>query len=86
MTEKVLEIIRIGEQIKTLRTLRGLSQQELGRRTSLSQFVISFIETNRANPTDEQMEAIKAALSWPSDEAVKAAFELLAAETAESAQ
>lgn len=60
---------RIGDQIRMMRTLRGLSQQELGTRTGLSQFVISFIETNRANPTPEQLTAIKVALRWPENAA-----------------
>ena len=70
----------IGDKIKTVRMFRQMSQKELGDRTELSQFVISFIETNRANPTDEQLTKIKAALSWPSDEAVEAAFLLLQGE------
>jgi len=75
--------LTIGDKIKTVRMFRQMSQQELGKRTGLSQFVISFIETNRANPTDEQFERIKAALNWPSDEAVEAAFQLLQGEPAQ---
>jgi len=78
MTEAVS--LSVGDKIKTVRMFRQMSQQELGRRTGLSQFVISFIETNRANPTDDQLSRIKGALSWPSDEAVEAAFALLSSE------
>jgi len=44
--------------------LRKMSQIELARQTGLSQFIISFIETNRALPTDEQLIRIREALAW----------------------
>lgn len=58
------ELVSIGDRIRIVRMFRQMSQQELGKRTDLSQFVISFIETNRANPTDEQLSRIREALGW----------------------
>ncbi len=72
----------IGTQIRVLRTHRGLSQQELAAAIGVTHPVISYIETGKATPTAEQLARIKAALNWPSDEAMAEAFALLAGEPA----
>jgi transcriptional regulator with XRE-family HTH domain len=54
----------MGEQVRIVRSLRRMSQKALADKTGLTQFVISFIETNRANPTEAQLTAIRAALNW----------------------
>lgn len=66
--------------MKTLRAMRDLSLTDLERETGIHYTWLSRIETGKANPTDEQLTAIKAALGWPSDEAMAEAFALLAGE------
>lgn len=66
-----------GEQIRELRKKAGLNQTELAWAIGVSQSLISMMELNQRIPSAEQFERIKAALSWPSDEAVEAAFALL---------
>lgn len=70
----------IGQQIKALRTIRKMSQKELGERVGVSHAAISYIEGGIMTPSNELMSRIRAALSWPSDEAVEAAFALLQGE------
>jgi len=41
----------IGSRIKTLRQVRGISQEELAEKTSLNTKYISSIERGKANPT-----------------------------------
>ncbi|HNR79930.1 MAG TPA: helix-turn-helix transcriptional regulator [Mesotoga infera] len=41
----------IGNRIKTLRQVRGISQEELAEKTSLNTKYISSIERGKANPT-----------------------------------
>lgn len=68
---------KIGLQVKTIRTLRNMSQKELGESVGVSHATISYIESGLMIPSDELMEQIRSALGWPSDEAVQAAFALL---------
>lgn len=69
----------IGSKIRAIRLVRGMNLLALAAATGIEYTWLSRIETGKAIPTDEQLTAIKAALSWPSDEAVEAAFELLSA-------
>lgn len=71
---------RIGHKIKLIRQARRISQLEIAKLTGIDNTRLSLIENGYANPTDEQLAKIKAALSWPSDEAVEAAFALLQGE------
>ena len=64
MTSKVSLDVPIGNQIRIMRAKRRISQPELAKRTGLSQFIISFIETNKALPTDDQLARIREALAW----------------------
>jgi transcriptional regulator with XRE-family HTH domain len=73
-----MSMSKIGQQIKTIRTLRGMSQIELGRAVGVSHATISYIESGTMVPNGELVGKIKAALAWPSDVAVDAAFALLA--------
>ena len=54
----------LGEQIKAMRTLRGMTQEELGEAIGVSHVVISNLETGKVMPNDSHMERIKAALDW----------------------
>ena len=69
----------IGQQIKTIRALRNITQTELGQAIGVSHVTISYIENGLMQPNADLLARIKAVLNWPSDEAVNAAFELLAA-------
>jgi transcriptional regulator with XRE-family HTH domain len=69
-----------GQQIRRMRALRGMSLDDLAAKTGIHMTWISRIETGRANATEAQLAAIRAALQMPSDEAMAAAFALLAGE------
>ena len=64
MTNKISTNVPVGDRIRIMRAKRRMSQLELARRTGLSQFVLSFIETNKAIPTPEQLARIRQALGW----------------------
>lgn len=77
------ESTKIGNQIRNLRNLRGMYLSELQEKTGIHYTWLSRIETGKAIPTEDELERIKAALSWPSDDAVEAAFALLQGESAQ---
>ena len=52
-------------QIKVMRELREVTQQELARQIGVSQAQMSNIESGYTEPTPEQIAAIKVALDWP---------------------
>jgi XRE family transcriptional regulator, regulator of sulfur utilization len=74
-------VYQTGQQIRVLRTARGLSLEDLAGLCGVHMTWLSRIETGQANPTEAQLVAIKQALNWPSDEAMTAAFALLSGET-----
>jgi len=61
-----------------MRTARGISQGELARRLKIHQPTLSSWERDRAKPSDDTLQQIKAALDWPSDDQAGVAFEILA--------
>lgn len=50
--------VLVGEQIRRLRLESGLSQEELGRASSMSTSYISRLETNEVNPTVDALNRI----------------------------
>ncbi len=60
-------------QLKTIRTLRGLTQEQLAEKTGVPNTYISMMETGKIIPVGDWEARIKAALDWP-DEAVFAAL------------
>lgn len=70
----------IGHRIKLIRQVKQVSQLELAKITGIDNSRLSLIENGYVKPTSEQLDKIKAALNWPSDEAVEAAFQLLQGE------
>lgn len=70
----------IGHRIKLIRQVKQVSQLELARAIGIDNSRLSLIENGYVKPTSEQLDKIKAALNWPSDEAVEAAFQLLQGE------
>lgn len=70
----------IGHRIKLIRQVKQVSQLELARAIGIDNSRLSLIENGYVEPTSEQLDKIKAALNWPSDEAVEAAFQLLQGE------
>jgi transcriptional regulator with XRE-family HTH domain len=57
--------VSIGQRIRTIRTLRGLSSSELARAAGVSRGLISQIELDRANPSIDTLRKIAAALESP---------------------
>jgi transcriptional regulator with XRE-family HTH domain len=54
--------IRFGEAVKSARTERGLSQEELGRRSGLHRAHVGEIERGEISPTLDSVQVIAAAL------------------------
>lgn len=54
--------VSVGESVRILRELQGLSQNELSRPTGLPQSTISAIENNRVNLGVERSKVIARAL------------------------
>jgi transcriptional regulator with XRE-family HTH domain len=57
--------VSIGQRIRTIRTLRGLSSSELARAAGVSRGLISQIELDRANPSIDTLRRVAAALDSP---------------------
>jgi transcriptional regulator with XRE-family HTH domain len=53
--------------MKAIRQLKGLSQEEVAKRVGLSQSCISFIEAGRWFPTANKRRKIDKTLGWPID-------------------
>lgn len=47
---KAREVVSVGESVRIVRELQGLTQSELARRTKISQSTISTIENDTINP------------------------------------
>lgn len=71
------------KKLRTIREIYGISQVQLGSMIDKNSSLISLIETGKVIPTPDELSRIKAALNWPSDEAVEAAFQLLQGEPAQ---
>ena len=56
-----------SQQLKTLRTLRGLTQEELAAKTGIPNTMLSQMETGKVVPAGEWETKIKTALDWPTD-------------------
>jgi transcriptional regulator with XRE-family HTH domain len=55
--------VSVGESVRIIRELQGLSQNELSRRTGIPQSTISAIENDRVNLGVERAKVIARALS-----------------------
>jgi transcriptional regulator with XRE-family HTH domain len=58
-------MMSIGQRIRTIRTLHGLSSSALARAAGVSRGLISQIELDRANPSIDTLRKIAAALDSP---------------------
>lgn len=56
---------RVASRIKTIRKLRGLTQEQLAQRTDRTVFAISQLERGRSLPSFETLERLSAALEVP---------------------
>ena len=54
--------VSVGESVRTVRELQGLSQNELAQRTGISQATISAIENDRVRLGVERAKALALAL------------------------
>ena len=54
----------LSERLKTLRTMRGLTQEELGKRAGIPVNYISHMETGKVIPAGEWDARIREALDW----------------------
>lgn len=59
-------------QLRGLRVLRGMSQQDLAEATGIPANLISHMETGKVIPAGDWEVRIKLALQWPTDEAFAA--------------
>ena len=60
---KLLQII--GQNVKVFRTIRQLTQEELGKKAGLHKAYIGFIERGERNLSMETLEIIAGALKVP---------------------
>ena len=67
-------MLDFGTKLRTLRTLKKLTQLELADLTGVPYTHISMIETGKMLPGAHYEKQIKTALDWPADEA---AFDVL---------
>jgi transcriptional regulator with XRE-family HTH domain len=65
--------MNFAERLRTMRTARGLTQEQLAEIAMTSATFISHIETGKMLPTEELKERLKRALDWTEleDEAFK---------------
>lgn len=59
------EALRIGATIREMRTMRGMSQDELSRAATVSRSYIANAEVGRYRPSDRVIARIAAALHVP---------------------
>jgi transcriptional regulator with XRE-family HTH domain len=57
--------VSIGQRMRTIRTLRGLSSSDLAKAAGVSRGLISQLELDRANPSIDTLRRIAAALESP---------------------
>ncbi len=60
--QRARRALELGEQIRGLREVRGVSQAELGRRIGSTQPAIARLEAGRVSPTLETLDRVAAAL------------------------
>ncbi|CAH0529820.1 cupin domain-containing protein [Vibrio hippocampi] len=53
----------VGEQLKSIRTMKGISQRELAKRSGVTNAMISQIENNQVNPSVGSLKKILDAMS-----------------------
>ena len=68
------------ERLKTMRTARGLTQEQLAEKAMTSASFVSHIETGKLRPTPDLEQRLRKALDWGDLE--DKAFELLEPEPA----
>ena len=68
-----------GKQVRTLRTVRGLSQEELAKLVGISRVYITGIENGTMTPNESIADRIRTALDWPAN--TDEAFAILAGKT-----
>lgn len=67
-----------GKQIEIMRIVRGISQEEFAELVGVTYQTVSCWQNDHNIPRDENLEKIKAALAWPSDDQAEVAFGILA--------
>lgn len=65
MAERSRAHLALGNAIKRARVLRGLSQEELGHRSSTHRTYISGVECGNRNPSYTKLANVAAALEMP---------------------
>lgn len=58
-------VIDIGRQISTWRQTRGLTQNQLAEKASISRSYLAGVETGRYNPSVDTLQGLAAALNIP---------------------
>jgi transcriptional regulator with XRE-family HTH domain len=76
----------LSKQMRKIRVLRDMNQEQLAQATGIDRTKLSRIESGYVTPTPAELESIKAALAWPSDAAMEAAFALLAGDACGAAK
>ena len=69
-----------GDDLRTLRATRNLTQAELAEKALTSRVFISYLETGKMLPSPDLEARLRKALAWGDDE--DKAFELLQKESA----
>ena len=59
-----MSLVALGQRIKELRKARGLSQESLAERASISAKYLSDLERGKRNPTFSTAEKIAEGLGW----------------------
>lgn len=59
---KSIDLMKLGRRIKRLRTIYGLSQEELGKRVGRSKQLISALERGRVAPSFTLLNTLSSAL------------------------
>lgn len=54
----------IGQKLRTLRMMRGITQEELSKLTNIPTNYLSMMETGRVIPAGEWDAKLRAALNW----------------------
>ncbi len=65
------ESAKLGKNLKRIRTTKGISQGEIGRRLSVDKGFVSNIENGKTNPTLATITKLAKALGIPADELLK---------------
>lgn len=61
------QYMAFAQQLRTLRGLRGLTQDELATKTGIHGAYLSIMETGKVIPIGDWETKIKQALDWPDD-------------------